>query len=102
MKAFVHGRKVYARPSDKFEKMICELYNNYQLDSSVTNSVDGQCEVEFYHIESVNATRMHPTTGEAPFWHSLVGKRPDQVRPVAHVKKLLTRKARAGDHGATC
>ena len=99
VKDYHNSGRVYARPTLELEKKIHALFLQEMLDDRVTNEDGGVCGVKFVYVVPINGTRMHPITGQAPFWHTLAGRRPDRVLPHRHVKNLLMRQVSPGDYG---
>ena len=97
----VKMRRVYVRPTDKFEKVITALHKQNQLDSTVTNYMDGVCQVTFHVVDPSVAIQMDSVTGAVPVGHPMFGRQPDLLNAVGHTQKLLTRQVNAGDYGSS-
>ena len=94
-------RRVYVRPTPWFDAHIHNLHKQGKLGASVTNYIDGVCQVTFFVIETTVAIQMDSVTGAVPAGHPMFGHQPDLLVPAGHTQRLLTGQMNPGNYGSS-
>ena len=91
--------RIMARPTPQMLEKLNNMkkhgvYDNpwHELENSMTNFIDNVRHVFFIYFEPVNATEMHPYTGDVPFWHPLSAGGEVRVGNMRTEQNLLLRK----------
>ena len=85
--------KVMLKPTKEFYQTLTLLAQQEGgISKDVTNFYGDEPGVEVTYYEARNATRLHPITGKAPFWHPLHAECGANVRDIWEIQQQLDRK----------
>ena len=82
-----------AIPTEKMGQRLRDMWAlNGSIDEDITNFIDEELQVTFIYQEPMNATELHPYTGDLPFWHPLSDGSSVVVGSIKKEQRFLLRK----------